>query len=157
MTKYIVKAINNYSANATNNTNNIYLPQGYFCYIEDCAFFSNVAYKNIFGKRRAKSNRRHKRLAVVRISFEGNCIYRQYHYGNTILGINSNDVGLTPASIRLLAPYSNANVVGNNVDITKSYWLPYYWNHPFHATRISCRLGIWSMVISLIALIISLI
>ncbi len=43
MAKYIVKAINNYSANATNNSNNIYLPGGYFP-ASRIVLSSNVAY-----------------------------------------------------------------------------------------------------------------
>lgn len=156
MAKYIVKAINNYSANATNNSNNIYLPQGYFRDIEDCAFFSNVAYQRIFGKKKASSNIRHKRLSVVKITFGGYKIYRQYYYENSISGLHSSEVGLTPASIRFLALYSNNNVVGKEVEVIKGHWFSYYWHHPFHATRISCRLGVWSIIISLTAFIISL-
>ena len=39
------------------------------------------------------------------------------------------------------------------VEISRSWWLPFFWYHPFHATRVSMRIGIISTILGLISLL----
>ena len=50
----------------------------------------------------------------------------------------------------------NADLVGGDVVVSKGSCFMYYWNHPFHATRISMRLGVVSILLALISIVIAL-
>ena len=50
---------------------------------------------------------------------------------------------------------SSFPVWGFKIEITKGSVFKYYWDHPFHATRISMRLGLISIVLSSISIILT--
>lgn len=157
MPTFIVKAVNIYYPNAVNNSNNSYVPQGYnHNSLEDCGLFHETGYEQIFGKPRYSDKKRLKLYAFVKISFEGRSIYRRYLTDNSISGIQNNEVGLTPSSIRLLSTIRNSQVVGKEVKVSKGCWFMYYWSHPFHATRISFKVGFVALVLSILSFALSL-
>ena len=122
---------------------------------EDVAYLSPQSFKKIFGKTRGKSSRRNKRLAVIKIRYPktGKSIYRRYVYSQKFHGVTNNIIVLNPASIRELG--ENSEVVGHNVEVSKGCTFKYYWYHPFHATRISMKLGIYSISLGLLSILIS--
>ena len=127
---------------------------------EDTAYFSPRAYLNIFCKTRTKVCRCKKRLSVVRITNpeKGVSIYRKYEYSPRFEGIGDNDVVLNPASIRELAGgEDNSSIVGKEVCVRPGCRLAYYWNHPFHATRISTKLGCFSILLTIVSFVIGLV
>ncbi len=150
-----VKAVNRCSQKIDDR--NTVIPEGYeYNWLEDSALFSSNNYKRIFGKKRSQSCRNKKLLSVVKIKYNKHSIYRKYLYESLIQGINGDVVGLTPASIRELTEDSNTSVVGKEVTVSKACTFFYYWYHPFHATRISFRLGFPSLILGIIAFITSL-
>ena len=129
--------------------------------MDDIAIFNSAAYAAIFGQCKKAATTRDKLSSIVRIknSDTGRIIRRQYRYIG-ITDLKNDCVALSPASIRLLCNEDNSELVGNNhVEVSKgNLWdsLMYYWEHPFHATRISIRLGLPALILSILGIIISL-
>ena len=139
--------------------NNIYSDLCGILDIEDTAYMSPGAYAAIFCKVRRKMGPCMKRLSVVKITNpkNGKSIYRKYEYNPRFKGIGDNDVVLHPASIRELADgEENETLVGKTVCVRPGCKFCYYWNHPYHATRISMKLGIFSIAVAVISTILSL-
>ena len=157
---YKVKCLNYSSVEKAADDKNIYFRE--LCSLQgfnDVALFCSSAYRDIFGRARKNDCKRRKLISLVKITFEGNVIFRQYRYDQSIKGINSGYVGLTPESIRLLTE-DNKRVLGKeasvNVSKSNNYHM-FYWNHPFHATRISYRIGLFALFLSILSIIITIV
>lgn len=126
--------------------------------MEDSVYMIPKAFPELFGVTRSASRSQIKRLAIVRIDNEesGKKIYRKYEYNPIFKGISENMIALHPASIRELAKGSNSEVVGKELSVSKGCSFMYYWNHPFHATRISMRLGFISIALAFLSIVITL-
>lgn len=70
-------------------------------------------------------------------------------------GFGKNYAALTINSMHKLE-VEKAFKKGEDVDISisRTWWLPFYWNHPFHATRISMRIGLISIILGLIGILV---
>lgn len=127
---------------------------------EDSVYMTPNSYQSVFGENRKNSSRRMKRLSVVKITPEngGYAIYRKYVYNPYFKSISNCQVALNPASIREMCGkgQSNSDLVGKEVVVSKGSYFMFYWNHPFHATRISMRLGVVSILLALISIVIAL-
>ena len=128
----------------------------------DTVILAGCDFEAIFKTTKAKSSMWIKRLPVVKISFNGRTIHRRF-YGNNDLGKKVRDdeyvgvyAALNYSSLYELVDESLDEIKGQTVQISKGRRLPYYWNHPFHATRISFRLGLISIVFALASLLLSL-
>ena len=161
MSKNYNPAIVHYSANThlRSSVNTKYV--NVFGYVEsnqDVAWFNSQQYKDnrLFGTKRSL-DKNNKLLAIVRLEYYGRKIRRRYQTDNT-LGLTNNQVGLTSESARIL--FDDMPDVSNEViKISKgNIWdtIMFYWNHPFHATRISFKVGLPSLIIGVVALIVSL-
>ena len=125
---------------------------------EDCAYLSPALYKKIFGKKRSEDCEGRKRLAVVKIisNATGRTIYRQYCGLN--LPTNPNPiVAISQRSLRLLSDDDDAKVLDSTVTVKKGCKLCYYWEHPCHATRISTIFGVISIILAIVATVISIV
>lgn len=131
----------------------------YITEMDDCIVMESSAYAQIFGKPRQRDCDCRKRLAVVKVSCNGKSIHRAFR-AEPAQGFTNNYVALTSNSIRLLSD-RDFDLAGKDkdlvVDISKGSSFLYYWNHPFHATRISMRLGFPSLIIGIVSLILGLI
>lgn len=127
---------------------------------EDSVYMSSKSYSSVFGENRKDSSRRMKRLSIVKITPKdgGYPIYRKYVCNPYFKSLEENQVALNPASIREMCGkgQSNSDLVGRDVVVSKGSCFMYYWNHPFHATRISMRLGVASILLALISIVIAL-
>ena len=131
-----------------------------FSYIEgneDVAWFDNKQYSKIFNIKRSKDHK-NKLLAIVRLEYQDRGIRRRYKY-NPVLRLNNDQLGLTSESIRILfddMPDISKEIIkvsmGNIWDT-----IMFYWDHPFHATRISFKIGIISLITGVISIFISVI
>ena len=132
-----------------------------FTYMEsnqDVAWFNSHQYKDegLFGIKRSL-DKKNKLLAIVKLEYKGRKIRRRYMTDQS-LGLSDHQVGLTSESVRILFD-DMSNVSKEKIIVSKgNLWdtIMFYWNHPFHATRISFKVGLPSLVISLISLIIAL-
>ena len=124
---------------------------------QDVAWFNSREYANIFFRPRYLDNP-NKLLAVVRIEFNGRVIRRRYKCDSDFDGLENGRIGLTSESVRIL--FDNDPASEYPVKVSKADWVDvimFYWNHPFHATRISTRIGLPSLLISLVSLVLALI
>ena len=118
---------------------------------DDVAFFHSHEYATIFKENRADSSDEQKLLSVDKITYKGRSIHRAYRCSTNI---GKDEVGLSANSQRLLFDkVENAE----EVTITKGSKISYFWDHPFHATRISMRLGVVSVALAIVSIIISVI
>lgn len=127
------------------------------CFTSDCdcvVYCEGKDFLRIFGNRRA--NTKYKRTPpIVKVTNPktGNSIHRVYRMGKNC-----------PDNTCALSYFSLLELINNNDDMKRlgrvllskgSLW-KYYWYHPFHATKVTTRLGILSMVIGLLSLLISI-
>ena len=123
------------------------LPRDY----DDVAFLNNRIYSKILGEKRAESSDEQKLLSVVKITYGGKSIHRAYRCAATM---TMDTVALSKNSQRLLfGSLSN----DDEVTITKGSKFRYFWDHPFHATRISMRLGVYSVILAIISTILAIV
>lgn len=158
MTKIYNPVVVHYIANSHPVTSNCVYKDSY-SYIEDnqdVAWFYNKEYQELFGIKRSLDHR-NKLLAIVRLEYNGKVIRRRYKYDSS-LRIKGNQVGLTSESIRILFDDMD-NVYQEEILVSKGNFIDtimFYWNHPFHATRISFKVGLPSLVISVVSLLLSI-
>ena len=110
----------------------------------------------MFGIKRSL-DKKNKLLAIVRLEYDGRKIRRRYQTDNT-LGLTNTQVGLTSESARILFD-DMPDVSKEVVKVSKgNVWdtIMFYWDHPFHATRISFKVGLPSLLIGLFSLIIGI-
>ena len=162
MSKNYNPAIVHYSSNShlQSSVNTKYTKVfGYVECNQDVAWFNSRQYKNngLFGTKRSL-DKKNKLLAIVRLEYYGRKIRRRYQTDNT-LGLTNNQVGLTSESARIL--FDDMSDVSNEViKVSKgNIWdtIMFYWNHPFHATRISFKVGFLSLLVGIVALFLGII
>lgn len=161
--KFLVVALNQRPQFQSIGNTNVFISHtdDYLEPMDDLAIFDSKAYRLIFGKQRSKSSKAKKLITIVRITNPKNkAIIRRRYKCMGIKGVGNTDVVLSPNSVRLLCEENNADVVGNEVEVRKgNLWdsVVFYWEHPFHATRISFQLGLPALVLSLLSLVLTLI
>ena len=161
MSKSYNPAIVRYSANnqVQSSANTKYVKEfGYVESNQDVTWFNSQQYKDeeLFGIKRSL-DKKNKLLAIVRLEYKGRAIRRRYQYDST-LHLTSNQVGLTSESARILFD-DMPDVSKEVVKVSKgNVWdtIMFYWDHPFHATRISFKVGLPSLLIGLLSLIIGI-
>ena len=57
----------------------------------------------------------------------------------------------------ILSAISELVYLISNLRSSKTNFLRFYWNHPFHATKISMRIGLISIILGVLSLITSII
>lgn len=110
-------------------------------------------YEAIFGEKKAKAKRSKKLLSVVRICCEGKTIHRVYR-SLPAKDFGKDFVALTPNSIYELC--QNSSEAPKKVSVSKGCWWMYYWHNPVAAVRMSFRVGIASILFTLVTFIITL-
>jgi hypothetical protein len=136
-------------------TKSLYLEQ--FNY-EDAVVLQNSMYNKIYGEPKYISG---KILPIVKISYKNKSIYRRIELNST-KGFVAGILALTPKFIRELANIvvDGSNVTsdrpqkGDELDITPGCVFMYYWRHPNSATRMSFRLGLPSLLLSIVSLVV---
>lgn len=125
--------------------------------LEDSVYMSPLSYKAIFNKKRSDDTGSRRRLAVVKITspLTRRSIYRKYVFCQDYSGITDKNLALHPSSIRELG--DNETIVGSDVIVSRGCVLCYFWKHPFHATRISTKLGIISILLAIISIAITIV
>lgn len=122
--------------------------------LDSCVVLQSGCYENIFGRKKKDSGSDKKRLSVVKITYNGTSIHRNFK-SIPADGFNKEDVGLTIKSIQSL----NAEDFPKNgqLILEKGCWFTFYWQHPDNATRLSMKSATVSLLIAIISLIIALI
>lgn len=78
-------------------------------------------------------------------------------FNPNFIGLSNNDIALNPTSTRELcgSSFDNSDIVGKDIEVSKGCPLCYYWHHPFHATRISMKLGLVSILLAVASLVLT--
>ena len=119
--------------------------------LEDCVLLSNQGYSELIQKK----DKRRKRLPIIKITFDKHSIHRRYKY-ISLDNLKEEDVCLTFSSFNRLSSQRVENIVGQPAQLSKGCWLPYYWYHPFHATRISFRVGMIALIFTILSIILTI-
>ena len=161
MSKNYNPAIVSYSVNTLlhSSTNTKYVKEfGYVESNQDVAWFNSQQYKDkeMFGIKRSL-DKKNKLLAIVRLEYNGRAIRRRYLTDST-LRLTNTQVGLTSESARILFD-DMKNISTEVIKVSKgNIWdtIMFYWDHPFHATRISFKVGFPALIIGIVSLIIGI-
>lgn len=123
---------------------------------EELVFMHPKEFKEVFGEEDSKRSR--KKHTIVKITNPESkiCIYRLFRTSRDISGVED-FVGLTYTGKRLLTCSEEGLNDLQHVVVSEGTIIPFYWNHPNPATRISYKLGIWGILTSCVATIVSLI
>ncbi len=128
----------------------------------DAEFWADkvIVYGDLFklleGKTRDVASDGKKRLSVIKITTkDGKSIHRAFYGRKGVKGFDKNAIALTSQSIRMLNKDGNPEHI-DEVYVSKGCKFDYYWNHPFHATRIAVKLGLVSLVSGFLSLIITI-
>ena len=116
--------------------------------LNEYVILESSMYRTLFGKKKIASNRSRKRLSIVKISYGGRSIHRAYR-SIPARNFTKDYVGLTPDSISELSDGTGIPAL-SEVTLGKGCWWNYYWEHPNAAVRMSFRMGIFSISISII-------
>ena len=125
-------------------------------YWSDKVILNGDLFKDLYGTTRNKASDSEKLLSVIKItSKDGKSIHRAFFGKKGISGFNKKDIALTANSIRLLSSDGRPEHI-DEVWVSKGNKFCYYWNHPYHATRISMKLGIYSICIAIVLSLLSI-
>ena len=121
--------------------------------LDSCVVLQGGSYEVIFGRKKKDSDSEKKRLSIVKITYNGTSIHRNFK-SLAAEGFNQGDVGLTIKSIQSL----NAEDFPKNgqLILEKGCWFTFYWQHPDNATRLSMKSATVSLSIAVISLVIAI-
>lgn len=140
--------LNDYVGNTNNKVSNESLI--------DCVVLAPNDYLQLFGRNRSQAKGIDKVLAVVKIKSTKTkkVIWRRF-FGEPAMK-HKEYAAVTYSSLYELADIDYKELIEGDVVLCKGNWFMYYWNHPFHATRISAKLGFISVVLAAISIVISI-
>lgn len=121
---------------------------------DECAVMMPTLYDRICNRKTDDDNKKIDVNKYIKVTYQGNSIYRLCR-GEIANGLNKDHIALTSASIRKLRATGDHRIDSITVEVTQSwwYWFPFYWYHPFHATRIAMRVGILSLIAGVASII----
>ena len=122
----------------------------------ELAFLRGEDFKEIFGEYNADYG---SSLAVVKITnpITGMSVHRLFRTCPDLnLPDGVNYVALTYTSLLRLSNSRESFKSMNQLIISKGCKWLYYWNHPFPATKVSVRLGVIGIMLSLVGIVVSL-
>ena len=109
-------------------------------------------YGAIFGTNQSTASLTLKRLPIVKITANGHPIYREYLQHKLM---TSAYAGLTYRSLTLLKDDQGNDP--QTLTLEPGCWWMFYWEHPNHTVRMSMRIGVVGISISIVSLILALI
>lgn len=143
------------------NNNTLYLDDYYSTDdLNDVVIIRPDNYAKIFGRTKSSSSTDNKLLSIVKVEYGNGKQRRSIHrrcYCLTANGFTNGMAALTYPSIRILAGDGASTIQGKVVRLSKGCYLSYFWYHPFHATRITMRLGLPSLILAIVSIVISII
>ena len=116
--------------------------------MDEYVVLQSQMYQEIFKGKKIDAGDNHKRLSVVKICCEGKSIHRAFR-SEFAKDFTKGYVGLSTNSIYQLSKGKELPP-GTKVCLSKGCWWKYYWDNPNAAVRMSFRIGIIGIIISLI-------
>ena len=118
--------------------------------MDEYVVLQSQMYQEIYKGKKIDAGDDHKRLSVVKICCGGKTIHRAYR-SESAKGFNKEYVALSTNSIYLLSQGKELPP-GSKVCLSKGSKWKFYWDHPNAAVRMSFRIGIIGIVVSLIGI-----
>lgn len=122
--------------------------------LDEYVVLESSMYQKLFGRTKISSSKSKKRLSIVKVSYDGQSIHRAY-LSASATGFQQKYVALTPNSIYELSD-GKAVPAHSGVCISKGCWWHFYWEHPNAAVRMSFRVGVIGIIISVFLSLISI-
>lgn len=121
---------------------------------EEFVFLQPKDFELVFGHK--DGDKKHN-LPIVKVKnpHNGKYVYRAFRTSQEIKGFNDY-AAISYTAIREITDDRQELQSLNIVDISKGSRFGFYWNHPYHATRIAIRLGIVSVVLTIVSMIASI-
>lgn len=120
---------------------------------EDKVFMNAKLYKKIFKVERKLDKRNHQ-TALVKIKVENEAITRAFHSAPLPYENSKPTIFLPLSAVReLTGSYEDLF----DAEVSTGNWFCYYWRHPISATRISMRIGLISLFVSILSFLIGII
>ena len=119
-------------------------------------FLEPKDFKEIFGVE--DGDRKIKKLPVVKITnpHNGKHVHRLFRTSHEIRGFKEY-AGVTYTTIKQITDNKEELDTLESVLLSKGCIIPFYWNHPIHATQMAIHIGVYSLVIGLISIVLTLI
>lgn len=116
--------------------------------LDEYVILQSSMYEKIFGEKKVNASKSNKRLSIVKICYEGESIHRAY-LSASAKDFDKDYVALTPNSIYELSN-GKAIIPLSKVTICKGCVWMYYWNNPNAAVRMSFRIGMIGIMLTLL-------
>lgn len=128
-----------------------YTPSEY----EELVFVDGRNFKDIFGE--PDSQRKRNKHTIVKITNPETklSVYRLFRTSSDIQNMQNAYAALTYTAIKKLTNSPEGLDSIKKVRLSEGAVVPFYWNHPNPATRISVRMGVWGIIATLICTIVS--
>ena len=123
--------------------------------LNDVAYVQSSDYAKIIGEKKCNQSTGKKRMTIVKIQHGKKSIHRRL-CSVSAQGFTSGNIAISMNSFYELAEEGKKKDEIENVSVSKGCHFCYYWNHPFHATRISARLGFISVFFAIISIILTI-
>lgn len=120
--------------------------------VDGDVLMTSACYNDIFKTTKKTADNSLKRLSVVKISANGQVIYRAFR-GVSATDFISDYAALSPNSIMQLNDKDGKEPL--EVEVSKGCIFPFYWFHPDKAIRISAKLGFLSLLLGVISFIVA--
>ena len=126
---------------------------------EDTAVLHIDEYEKLFGKKRNSTNAFCKRLSVVKITYMDDngrkwSVYRKFR--PSYMNQSKGKVAVSYHTPLFLKD-EEGSILGKDVSIQKSNFINFYLTHPNEVVQISLVLALWSLVLGILSIILSLI
>ncbi len=106
---------------------------------DECVFMHSSMFEKLFGEKwKNTTNTDLKYLPVVKISYNGNSIFRRYRCVSAAR-LCKDQIALNKRSLALLCP--TEDLVNKTVDISKGEERDFFKNHPDHETRMVYKMS----------------
>ena len=123
-------------------------------YLEKVAVYSDD-YIELFGKQK-QGGRRFPIVKIIYTNQQNNEHCSIWRVADTkgVTGVTKGVIALPFGAMWELKIH---NVQNAEVEVKKGCCLPFYWNHPDHAARVATRIGLLSVILSLIGIVLSIV
>lgn len=153
--QFILKELHNYNGVVKGNYNAILSQNSNTTDYLSCAAINSRSYNDLFSKHK-KSNRK---LSVISITYTDkdgikNRIWRECNTKG-VTDLKKGEIALPWTAMYELGITGINKVI--TVDVNEGNWMMFYWHHPNHAARISTRVGVISLGVSIVSLILAII
>lgn len=125
---------------------------------DDKVLIQKTTYEKLFGLK-SKKQKNYTKGHYIKISYGNRSLHRRIDI-TTKEGITKNDIVMSYLTAGELAYSDNGKLkrpIGKDVTLSKGCWFTFWLKHPNPVTRISFKLGVFSLILGICSIILTLI